>query len=260
MSVFDTGDSQTSTVADPENTQTLAQPQESFVRKLVEARGEQWSNPETIAKGKLEADSHITQLEAQLEEFRQKLGEQDYSKTLLERLEAQAAATTTANPQVQPNNNIGGTNTEGNTQPAVSEEVLKSLMEQTLTAREATRTAADNIAVVNKHLEDAFGTEAKAHIDKKAKELGMTVERMQTLASESPNAFLHLIGEQQRVTQPIVSGSIRTEGVNMQSSTERDWKYYSSLRKKDKHQYYSASVQSQMLADKRRMGDKFGNP
>jgi hypothetical protein len=49
----------------PEQTQEATPPQDSFLSKLVEAKGENWSNPEVLAKGKLEADSYIQTLETQ---------------------------------------------------------------------------------------------------------------------------------------------------------------------------------------------------
>ena len=57
----------------------------------------------------------------------------------------------------------------------------------------------------------------------------------------------------------MVQGSVRTEGVNMQTSAERNWSYYQNLRKSDRHTYYSPKIQQQLMEDKMRMGDKFGN-
>jgi len=135
MSVFTEGNvTEQATQAEPQTTETTP-PQESFVAKLVEAKGENWSNPEVLAKGKLEADTYIQQLETQLTQMREDLGKQDYAAKLLDQLQNKAADPTTAKP-VMPNNNndIGGTS-EGNTNPSLSEEDLKSLVEQTLTAR-----------------------------------------------------------------------------------------------------------------------------
>jgi hypothetical protein len=57
----------------------------------------------------------------------------------------------------------------------------------------------------------------------------------------------------------MVQGSVRTEGVNMKSSTERNWAYYQNLRRTNKHDYYTPKVQQQLMEDKMRMGDGFGN-
>ena len=56
----------------------------------------------------------------------------------------------------------------------------------------------------------------------------------------------------------MVQGSVRTEGVNMQNSTERDFSYYQKLRRENRNLYYSAKTQQQMFQDKGRLGEKFG--
>jgi hypothetical protein len=107
-------------------------------------------------------------------------------------------------------------------------------------------------------LEGSFGTGAKAQIEKKAEELGMSVNRLRDIASESPNAFFALIGENKRPANPMVAGSVRTEGVAMQSSTDRNFDYYQNLRRENRNLYYSAKTQQQMFEDRERLGDKFG--
>ena len=84
------------------------------------------------------------------------------------------------------------------------------------------------------------------------------MERMREIAAESPQAFFALIGEPEKTFSPMVQGSVRTEGVNMQSSTERDFSYYQKLRRENRNLYYSAKTQQQMYQDKARLGEKFG--
>jgi hypothetical protein len=57
----------------------------------------------------------------------------------------------------------------------------------------------------------------------------------------------------------MTQGSVRTDGVAMQSSSQRDWSYYQKLRRENRNEYYSPKVQQQLMEDKMRMGDKFGN-
>jgi DNA polymerase III alpha subunit (gram-positive type) len=261
MSVFDTGSDQTTdgSQATESAFETETQPQDSFLNKLVETKGEQWSDPEVLAKGKLEADTYISTLESQLKELKEDLGKQDYAKSLLEQLQNRATDTTNVNTEVQSNNNNTSGTEAGNTTPDLSENTLKSLVEQTLTEREKQSTAKQNIDSVNQQLEQMYGTEAKVEIEKKAQALGMPVSRLQDIATESPTAFFTLIGEQRRDTQPMVTGTIRTEGVNMQSGNqERNWDYYQNLRRTNKNLYYSPKVQQSLLEDRKRLGNRFG--
>lgn len=250
-----TDESPTKETDQTEQTQEDTQTQESYLQKLVQAKGENWSNPEVLAKGKLEADGYISNLESQLTELREELNKQDYSKTLLDQLQEQAADPTTAKLG-EPSNN-SSTNSQ-NTTASLSEDDLKSLVEKTLTEREKGTALANNLSLVDQELEKSFGTEAKTKVANKAKELGMSMERMREIAAESPQAFFSLIGEPEKTFSPMVQGSVRTEGVNMQNSTERDFSYYQKLRRENRNLYYSAKTQQQMFQDKGRLGEKFG--
>jgi|TARA_R110000751_G_scaffold83422_1_gene167466 hypothetical protein len=256
MDVFSES-SQTTDTTQPEiQTTESTPPQDSFVQKLVEAKGENWKNPEVLAKGKLEADGYIQELETQLNSMREDLSKQDYAKTLLDQLQNKAAESTTANT-VTPKNNIGDTS-DGNTNPNLSEEDLKSLVERTLTERDKDSVVKQNLNLVNEEMEKSYGTDASAKIHDKAKELGLTIERMQEIAAESPTAFFNLIGELKKDFKPMVQGSVRTEGVNMQASSERDWSYYQNLRRDNRSLYYTPKIQRQLMEDKNRLGGKFG--
>lgn len=230
--------------------------QESYLQKLVETKGENWKDPEVLAKGKLEADGYIKTLEDQLAQMREDMKKQDYQAQILDQLQNKATESTAVNNEV-PNNN-GDINTQ-NTTEAVDEEVLKSLVEKTLTQREKDAVIKQNLLQVDQELEKSFGTEASAKVQEKADQLGMSMERLREIAAESPAAFMSLIGEPQKAFSPMVQGSVRTEGVNMQPSAERDWNFYQNLRRQNSKEYYTPKVQQQMMKDKLRLGDRFGN-
>jgi hypothetical protein len=255
-SVFDQAQQPTEQSQESQAQQMTPEQQESFLAKLVATKGENWRDPEVLAKGKLEADGYIKNLEDQLKQMREDLQKQDYAKTLLEEL--QNKATSSANVKsVVANNNNGGTDTDGTTQPQVSEDTLKSLVEQTLTAREQENTVKQNLAVVEQEMQKSFGTEAPLVVQQKAKELGLSVQRLQELAAESPNAFFNLIGEPKKTLQPMVQGSVRTEGVNMQASTDHNFEYYQKLRRENKSLYYTPKMQRQMMDDAARLGSRW---
>ena len=256
MDVFSESSPTTDTTQPEIQATESTQPQDSFVQKLVEAKGDNWKDPEVLAKGKIEADGYIQKLEEQLTNMREDLGKQDYAKDLLEQLQNKAADPINAK-NAMPNNDTGGTS-EGNTNPNLSEEDLKSLVERTLTERDKDSVVKQNLNLVNEEMEKSYGTDASAKIQNKAKELGLTIERMQEIAAESPNAFFNLIGEPKKDFKPMVEGSVRTEGVNMQASNERDWSYYQNLRRDNRSLYYSPKIQRQLMEDKSRLGGKFG--
>lgn len=249
MSVFSGDDNQ-----DTSNVQTnQGEGNQSFVAELVKTRGEQWSDPEVIAKGKLESDKYIEELKKQLAELEEQAGKGAKVNDLISKIEQKAAEPATAKAQ---SNNEGGAD-GSNTKTQVSEDEIQGLIEQALTKKEQESTVKQNLAQVNSHLEQMFGTEADARVQKKAQELGLSKQRLQEIAAESPNAFFNLIGEKPKDFKPMTSGSIRTESVNMQSSSKRNNTFYQELRKKNPREF--AKAQDQMLKDRVQLGDAFYN-
>lgn len=256
MSIF-TEDGQTTDNTQTQVEATQGETQTSFLAQLVEAKGDNWKDPEVLAKGKLESDKYIQELERQIAELKEDVTKEDYAEKILQTIKEKAAASNTA-PQSSPNNNNVGTGQEGTPQPTLSEEDLKSLVEKTLAERETKATVEQNVATVEKELEAKYGTEAGSVVKAKAEELGISLARLGEIAQESPNAFFALIGEKRQPINPMVSGTVRTEGVNFTQSTDRDWAYYQKLRRENKSLYYTPKIQRQLMDDKKRLGDKFG--
>jgi hypothetical protein len=235
------------------NTQTT----EDWLAKVVETKGDKFKDVQVLAKSKYEADTYIKELERQLKELREETSKQDYAKELFTRLQDKGTDTTKVDT-VGSNNTNGGTN-PSETKPVLSEDIIKTLVEQTLTQRERQNTAAQNAALVRQELVSKFGTEAKAYVERKASELGMTYNRLSEIAQESPNAFFTLIGEEKKDFKPLTQGSVNTAAASLQAPASRDFKFYQELRRKNKALYYDPKTQQQMFQDKLRLGDKFGN-
>jgi len=246
MSVFDSTVDQSAAPNNSEDNQ-------SFVAQLVAARGEQWSNPETIAKGKLEADQHITRLEQQLKELNEDLGktkaEQDYAKTLLETLQSQKPLAGTSEQSTESQSGAGKEDT------TLDPSSLKELIAQVLDNRTAEQRAADNRTKVDSYLQQTYGTEAGKTVQEKAKELNLSVDYLKSIAEQSPNAFYQLIGAPKpRESAAPPSGSVNS--VATMQSGERTYAYYRELRKSDPVRYNSLQIQKQMFADAKKAAEK----
>ncbi len=72
--------------------------------------------------------------------------------------------------------------------------LVNSTLEQQLTAREQAQLAKANAAAVTKALAEKYGDKAEEVYKAKAAELGITVARLNQLASESPKAALAYFG------------------------------------------------------------------
>lgn len=229
------------------------QTQEDWLAKIVEVKGEAFKDPQVLAKSKLESDNYIKQLEGQLTELRTELSKEEAAKKLLAELESRRQA-----PNANSLPKQGETN-PSDTKPELSEDVIQRLVEETLSKRETTQTALQNAKMVQDQLVQKYGTEAKTHVEKKAQELGMSFDRLSALAAESPTAFMSLIGEPKPEYKPPVSGTINTAAGNFNNPAEKNWAYYQNLRKTNKQLYFDPKTQQQMMQDKMRLGDRFGN-
>lgn len=233
--------------------QTPATPDENtdFVKAVVDLKGEQWEDPQSLAKGYLASQNHIADLEQRLKEAEK----QDYAKELLEQLQSKQAV------EVDPPVQAADTNVTPDTQGAtsLSTEDIQGLLGEELNKRELAATVSGNHSKVQAALQERFGTDANATVDKKARELGMSRERMDALAGESPEAFLALIGEAPgKETNTSVRSDVNTSAFSSNSG-DRNQAYYTNLRQKDRKRFYSPEVQSQMLEDRMRLGDTFYN-
>ena len=240
------------TVQDGNQTQQTPN-QEDWLTKVVEAKGESFKDVQVLAKSKLESDKYISELERQLKEIREEVGKQDYASKLLAELQSGRQNT---NASSVPNT---GEPKPSDTKPELSEDVITRLVEQTLTKREQENTSTQNTKIVQEQLVQKYGTEAKARVEAKAKELGMSMERLSSLAAESPTAFMTLIGEPKPEFKPLVSGTVNTASAQYSAPADRDWSYYQNLRRTNKTLYFDPKTQQQMFQDKMRLGDRFGN-
>jgi len=224
--------------------------EDNWLEKVIEEKGEQWKDPQVIAKGYYNAQEYIKELERQTAEQREDLAKKAGVEELLEQLQKGQAQP----PAGEPSAHNGGTESGEQTTQTDSEERLKSLIEETLTSRERQNSQEQNLIEADKKLSETFGTEAKAVVEKRARELGMDMDRLKSLAAESPTAFFTLIGEQtKKESNPTTAGSVNTAAGAFNQSSKRDFQYYQQLRRSDPKQYYTPKIQNQMVQDRQSM-------
>jgi len=243
----------TQTVVNDDGTVTTP----TAIEQLV-GEGKKFKDVESLALGKVESDKFVAKLQADLNEVTSKLSEQDYAKNLLEQLQTNTSTkTNTVNPVVQ---DPVSAKPEDDTLFKASEENLKNLVEKTLKDREVQSKADANLKVVRDALEKEYGTEATNKLKAVASELGLTESYIDTIASQSPAAIFKMIGQADKEFQPNVNTTVRTEGVNLTSTNQRNSKFYSDMYKQDRKAWSSLEVQNQMVADAAKLGDAFYKP
>ena len=241
---------------DQQNTNTEGQPADDFVKQIVAEKGDQWADPQVIAKGYAASQEHIAKLELELKAAQGESQKNDYMKEILAKIEEGKKPPSTGD--MSSNNTSGAPNKSDQT--GVSAEQIKELVREAITAEEAGKTARQNLLETDAKLTELFGTEVDKEVEKKRVELGMDKASLMKLAEESPTAFFALIGKpQSKETNSLQSSHLNTSGINPNAGV-RNHAYYSKLRKENPKQYRSATVQEQMLQDRLKLGaDKYYN-
>lgn len=248
MSVF----SGEQTMATNNDNQDQEDANQDFLKKVVEVKGDHWSDPQTLAKGYLSAQQYIQDLERQTKEMREDLSKATYSKELLEQLRAQREPTPTAETKET------GDTTKENTTPKFSEDELKSLVAETLGKLSSEEKQKQNLSTVDSGLTELYGDKANSVIETKSKELGISKNRMKELAAESPSAFFRLIGaEQPKPRQGSIQSTVNTSAESFNNSMKRDFQYYQKLRRERPNEYYKPTIQAAMMEDRVKLGEAF---
>ena len=235
---------------------TIQETPSSFVEQLV-GEGKKFKDTEALAKGKLEADKHIAEITQTLNELREEVKKQQFSKELLETLQSKGARSGIA--ETEEPTYTRNSAPENTTQP--SEVDIETLVEQAITKKEQSRTIQQNVAIANEAMVSQYGDKAGEVVKAKAVELNMSVDRLKEIAAESPTAFLQLVGAtatKKPASQVMPQGSIRQDSLSTNTS-ERTFDYYQKMRKENKSLYYSPKVQRMLMDDRLRLGEKFYN-
>ena len=247
MSIFDTPDQ--GNQAQHENQST------GWLDKVVAEKGEQFRDPEQLAKSVFNANMHIRQLEEENAKFKELQLKEQYGKQLLDELRKQQPA---SGEPAQSELNIAGGTPEAT--PQNGPEDIKKLVDEAIANREHTRSREQNLAKADEEMRKLFGDQADAELSKRARELGVDKKYLADVAATSPTAFLRMLGEAPKVEpNRNVDSSLNTASLMSNNSGKRNWRYYQDLRKSDPKRYRTSQVQMQMEKDYAELGDSFWN-
>ena len=220
--------------------------------------GKKFATAEELARGKLEADKHISQLEGELKLMREEMAKIEGQKVKEHTITDLMDAIKNANKQADP---------EGN--HPISEEDLRKTVSEIMEGRLEEQTRLENRARANKAVLDKVNGDveaAKSYVAERAKELIMSVEDLQSLSERSPSAFLKLIGSEPKPGSPGVSSlhgantaTIEGSSPQMEIDGHRTKAYYSKLKEELGPQKYwmDTKIQSQYMKDSIALGDRF---
>lgn len=205
----------------------------------------------SLARAKLEADRFIERLKAENAEARQKLGTAHTLESVMKQVEGLVASNKV--PE-QVNQHLENQN------PAIIDDSkLKSLVSELLNQSEFERKVQANRSVVQSAIVAEWGSEATVQLNKKARELGISVAALKAVADESPNAFFRLVGVGTKTNSPsqIPQSSVNSNGKVVLPSGAKPKSHYDQLKVQDPKKYFAKETQAQMMNDAMKMGSSF---
>lgn len=197
--------------------------------------GKKYRTPEDALKSIPHAQTHIQNLERQLEELRGTLSERMAQEKILE--EIRAAANVARDPA---DGQADIAELVRNTAAAELPKLFSQLTQQDKAER--------NVAQVQAELVSRYGTPEKAKevLANKARELGVSTEHLRNLASTSPKAVLAYFPSQ-NTDVGTSKGSLNQAAMGTPSaSNPESYAYYRNLRKTNPTLYFDPKTQLAM--------------
>lgn len=179
----------------------------TLLSQIKNDRGEQkYKSVEDALNALKHSQDYIPQLSDKLRQQEQELAAAKAAAAKIEELERtllQLTQNNTSNAPATP------------AQAGLSKEEIAELVSSTLTAKQQEAVAKENLSKVVSTLTKSFGDKAEEVFYGKAKELGMTVVEINSLAAKSPTAAYKLLGLDSGSAAPSTppsSGSVNTGG------------------------------------------------
>lgn len=209
---------------------------------------------EKLFQGRVEADRFIDQLKEETKGLRNELTSRVTVEESLSKLLERSTSNNTTRVEERPAQ-VQNPPVNQNEAKAPTKDDLMTLVREALETESSKAKKQANIAQTARELENVFGNNYAGHLQKKAQDLGVSVEFFDKLASESPKALLALVSE--RKADNAFSAPPNGSVVSPQNSGGKNYKHYQNLKKSDPKTYWSPSVQNEMYANAAKLGPKF---
>lgn len=230
----------------PASTQTTGS-----VEALV-GEGKKFATVEDLAKGKAEADAYIVQLQGEARGLRSDLDQRLSAEDLLAEIRKERKEQLSAAAAIE----------QGNTTPPQEPVDIASLVNQTIENREVQQTAAQNLSTVDTKMKELYGEKAQEVMVSKAKEAGVSVTFLQTIAEQSPKAFYNALGlsATKQTTPSATTGSVDTAAFHNQqpSGGLSTWADFEKLRTENPKLYWKPDTQNRLMRARQEKGESFG--
>lgn len=237
-------------------------PNKKYYEELV-GDDKKFKTNEDLAKAKAESDRFIQQLQGELAGIRQELSTRQTLEELMTKVGSGRAPENTPGNNQNPQGDDDGKNVK-----AFSEEDIARLVEDRLSKAERARVQNSNLETVKQALQESFGSDYVTHLKAKAAELGVSEEYLNSMAKDTPKAFLKLVeaGEAKRATPSAPGLFTPPSGANIHSTNQSKgfsptgtpkMSFYENIKRTDPSRYWSPEVQNKMHKDAIALGESF---
>jgi len=177
-------------------------------------RGEpKYKDVQTALDALKHSQTFIPQLKTEKEQLEIELANMKKEVERLKTVEDTVTRLTSSQPQQTPQQSNG-----------LSADDVANLVSQTLSRKETEAVQKANLNTVVSQLQEVFGKDAETNFYSKAKELGMSIEEMNTLAAKSPQAVFKILGIEKKQGQGnpqsiSTKSSLNTDGYQPQNES-----------------------------------------
>lgn len=218
--------------------------------------GKKFKTVEDLAKGKVESDNYIKELESRLDEQREqylKLFGESTTRAKLEDL---------VNQIREPRPSDQGTNPAGiqdNIKPSYDPSQIESVVSRKIQEIEFKKTQSENLSQVQVKLQEKFGDNYTQILNQQSQALGLSKEYVNDLAATQPKAFYRLFGMEDQPTRNVFQTPPRSEQRSEFKPTvqKRSWSFYQDLKKTNPKLYSDPKTQYQLHKDAESLGSDF---
>lgn len=227
--------------------------------------GKKFKTVDDLAKGKMEADDYIKQLQAETAEFRKML-EQNTERDqkldqIFERMSTMTDQRTPASSPSQHTTDPTSNKADEKKDLFTSQEELDQYVTRLIEGRETASKASSNLSEVQQKLEEKFKDKSAEFVQKRANELNITVGEMKALAEKSPSAFYRMMDMDSEKSSSLtfaenISSPEMSSKTNEGTLRNRDW-WNNQRREKGSRWFFKPENQKLYFADASNLGSKF---
>lgn len=223
---------------------SAANKDENFFEQLV-GEGKKFKDQQALAKGKLESDQFISQLQTELAELRLQVKQ---SKSTEEMVAAIKKELHSAQNQSSREDTI----------PALDESKVSELVQQQLGRHEQMKIVEANVRKANDELLAMYGDKAPEVLLNKAEAMNLTIDDMKILAAKSPSAFISMFANdkgQVDTTTKVTKGSVNPQAMANTGKTREDTygtaEYWAKQRKALGSKFWDPKIQQEVFKCKK---------